>query len=583
MNIKNILLCIIAFQLIGHTFSQNFTICNTIANQEQPRVVQGLDNWLFSITELVTDIEISDEALNRLQELKAAFDYLGIEVIITNLPTRAMMHYDKFDLEQKLLKDYSLAEAQNAYDSSIETLTNIGFHAPNVLDYLTDNLSEDYGFMRDSHWTPDSAYRTSQLVAEIVNSTSVNEKIQHTDFEIQLKESVQRNSDLARYVMINCDVNIPNEPQEIYEIVVSEDQSELFADSIASIVPLWGTSYSQSSNFSEFLQAELNVEIVNYGFGYAGLWRSLRNYFLELDESEPLPDLAIWEFAYGYFEEFNLIDIYKEIIPTLYGSCEGVLQASDKISHELVDGDDNIFSESSVRFEPAHWNAARSTSSVYPASEIQDTIKLVFNGEKDPFLYQDFETNSTLGSKTYEFSVFLWTDDDQPKNAALYLYSGKDFAVEPVRLTNQPTLYTIKHQFSDNPNTAFTIRIDGIQSQNLAMSLDNKGSYLYASSPSLYNFPVIKLVDNFKEDVYGSNYYTHISFDDLSILDYSLEYRFSDGSIHTEKISRDRHARNNGRYFYELPEGQVSLNSVSLSGVAQSTIDNVSAQICKKP
>jgi len=581
---RNLIFFLMVMQLMGSAFSQNenFTICSTIADQEVPRIVQGQDNWLFSKTELVTDIDINDQAIERLKELKTALDYLGIEIVFVNLPTRAMMHYDKFDSQEKLLKDYDLLEAENAYNSSLQILNALGFYAPNVLEYLNLNFEGDYGFKRDSHWTPDAAKHTSELVHNSFRESSSYGSINQGDFEIQLKETIQRNSDLARYVMVNCGNDIAKEPQNIYQVVSSKSQSDLFADSNISFIPLWGTSYSQSSNFAEFLAAELDVEIVNYGFGYAGLWRSLRNYFLEVDESKVYPEFVIWEFAYGYFEEFNLLDIYKEIIPTIYGICEGSLQASSKRLHKFITSK-NLLSVADARANFANWQSMRSNATSYQTPEADEAIKLVFSGEKDPFLYHDFETNSILTNKTYEFSVLLWTDSDQPKSAALYLYAKGDVSVEPVILTNTPTLHTIKHQFSNTNDTAFTIRIDGLQNQTVTMNSENKGSFLYASLPNLSQVSAIKLIDDLNEDVQGSDYYTHITFDDQSILEYSLVYEYSDGSIYVEKINRDKHSRNNGQYFYELPDKIMSLNAISLAGISQGVRGGFSTQVCRKP
>jgi len=359
---KLIRLITISIYVLGFAFAQDkqsYEICPLIANQERPYIIQGTDNWLYGRSELVADIRVNDDAFKRIAELKKALDYVGMNVIFVNLPHRPMVHYNHFDLREDLLSTYDINLAIESYNNSIKTLENIGFKTPNILYYLNQQEVTDYGFKRDSHWTPNAAFHTAQAVREVVNTLPIYKELNYEDFGVVLKETKQRDSDLARYVMNACGGSYPPEPQKVYEITQTSDNSSLFADSTISKTVLWGTSYSRSSNFAEFLQAELNVEVVNYGFNVAGLWRSLRHYFLQNSELKDHPEVAIWEIPYGYYQEFNHLDIYEEIIPTVYGVCDEHLMVTPQTITAIPQT--NILNKSERTFVSPHWYSARAS------------------------------------------------------------------------------------------------------------------------------------------------------------------------------------------------------------------------------
>ncbi len=569
----------------------SFEVCEVLAKQENPRVIQGLDNWLFGSTDLISDSVMDDEAVVQLKKLKTALEYRGIEVIFVLLPSRAMMHYDKLDLSKEIFKTYDLEEAINSYENALKVLNDIGFHTPNVYEYLLANAQgQDYAFERDSHWLPHSAAYTAELVKEALEKNDAKYQLIHSDFEVQLKLITERYSDLARAVNISCGTAIPSEPQEIYELVSLQTQSDLLTNTETSVVPLWGTSFSRTSNFAEFLQAELDVEIANYAYGAAGLWRSLRQYFLETDTSSSAPELAIWEIPYRYYEEFNSVELYQELIPTIYGLCESDLAITPMSVHSISAQHVNLFDETVTKLE--NWDAVRLSTTQYSdpltqtsGQEVEKVTKLIFNGEKDPWLSYEMETLKPLAGEFYEFSVWLWTDEDQPKKAALYMFSGKgNVAITKLTLTTEPQLYTVFHGFSaEEEKTAMTLRIDGIQG---AWSENSKGQYLYAASPVLYKSGPIQLFASEREQatIQDDSYYSYIEFTDKSIVDFQLFYEYSDDSFISVDIKRDKHTVNEGKYFYEIPSQPLAfLKNLYLKGLPSLANGKVSSQLCKTP
>ncbi len=568
---------------VGAQKNLSFEICEALTSQENPRLMQGLDNWLFSKTDLISEISIEDVALLRLKELQDALDYRGMEIIFVLLPSRAMMHYDKFDLSQAHFKNYDLERAIESYEDALEVLSSIGFYAPNVYEYLLANADgQDYAFKRDSHWLPASAALTAELVKATMLDTVAYEFLRFKEYEVVLKEVGLRDSDLARALNKQCKLSIAPEPQEIYELDISASkntQQDLFIESQTSFIPLWGTSYSQTSNFAEFLQAELDVDIINYGYGAAGLWRSLRHYFLEKELGSDYPELVIWEIPYGYFTEFNFLELYKELVPAIYGTCKDDLALAPKISKELnqsklttlLDSDTTLFKQSA-------WQVVRASLTQHNES----AVKMVFNGEKNPWLSKQVETGKSLNNTYYEFSVWLWTDGNQPKNVALTMFSGKDnVSIQNITLTPEPKLYTVLHNFSDTEKTSFTVRVDGLKKQ---WTVNSEGYYLYATEP------VVRQVDSFEllrledDSVLDDTYYSQIEFEDTIVREFDLVYTYADGSSKSERIERDIYSDNNGKFFHELPVNATApLTAMYVEGLMSNAVGSVSTQICKKP
>lgn len=577
-----------AFLLLSFTvcFAQqelDFELCPAITQQAQPVALKGLDNWLFHSKETLTTIAIEDNVQDRLKDLYKALKYKGIEVVFANLPTRLMMHNEKLDETQAIFKNYDLSQTVQSYLTANEVLSEVGFTVPNLYDYLVNTSSSDFAYKRDTHWNPTGASHVATALQEVLAKSSTYQKMNYKAYTSELIEVIQRDSDIAKYVKAVCNIPISLEPQPTYRLATTDTSTSLLGEDSTSQLLLWGTSYSRISNFYEFLQAATDVEVLNYAYGHSGLWGSITSYFLESDKTVPHPKLAIWEAPYWTFEEFNNTKVYRELIPTIYGACQDDLQIIPEHITELKDQSVNLLSESEMALESTVWRAIRSSIQPQAMPDHEEAIKIVFSGKKDPWIHLDFETNSPLSNKAYEFSVWLWTDSDQPKSAALYLYSGNDVSVETINLTQEPTQYIIKKQFVDSQNTGFTVRIDGLQNQNTDLENSAKNAYMFAASPQLSKASKVDLMTIDIDSLYGPEFYTHLTFEDLSINDFQLIYEFEDNTTITETISRNPLA-NTGEYFFELPKNNTStIKKIQLSVLRENALGTVSSNICKKP
>jgi len=550
-----------------------------ICDEVKHFVFQGQDNWLFVHGHLARANYIPDSNTNRISELIEAFNFLGVDVAFVNVPTRAMIHNEKLGIEAPLYFDYEQSLA--SYAQTIAEFKSAGLKTTDLMEYI--NLNRDtninYVFEKDTHWNSNGAALIAKALSLVISDLDSYQEMESQNFNIEITETKERASDILRDVKGGCGpLDIENDTYNIYS--ATNPNITLFGDVNTPSIPLWGTSYSGSVDFDDFLSFELGIDVINHAVNGGGLWNSLLSYFLNLEED--YPQIAIWEAPYWLLQEFNDITIYKEVIPTIYGACTEDLVAiptsiKDISSIHNTYSDENLIPE----FSDSDWKPIRATSAISIAS---NDMKLIFNGQKDPFLLYALDTEDSIADKLYEFSLWLWTDNDQPRSVAIYMYSGADLSVKAIELTETPTLYSLANVFSENPDTSMILRIDGSQNQVENFSQSAKGSYLYGRAPSLFELPSIQLITNQNPSIKGDDFYTHLEFDDLSVTDFELLYLYSDGSKHLETIERDGRISNNGKYFYELPESDSAyITEILLTGIPKSSTGNVSVQLCKKP
>lgn len=470
----------------------NVDICDEVKNV----VFQGQDNWLFAIPNLAVSVKI--ESTNRLQELIETFDFLGVEVVFVNVPSRATIHSEKLSSEKPdsgtfgggkfgggksggdVSYYFDYQQASEAYTKTIDMLQRSGLETEHLLDYIHLNRKADvdYTFQKDTHWNSNGAALVAKAVSEVITELDSFQSMASTTdlYNIELTERRERQSDILGYVTAMCGpLEISTDLQKIYR--VTNPNSTMLSDADSLSIPLWGTSYSGSVDFDDFLSFELDVDVINHSIIAGGVWQSLLSYFLNLEED--YPQIAIWEAPFWLLNELNNPRAYKEVIPTLYGSCAGDLVVIPQTVRDiaLLDSLDRPF----------------------PTSEARS------------------------GSGTRSGNVYV--------------------------------------QAPQAPQAL----------QVLQVSSQGEQAYLH-------------LLKNQNTEIKGNSYYTQLQFDDLSVTNFKLMYIYADGSRYVEVINRDERLRNNGKYFYELPQQDATyLTDILLIDAPLFSQGNVSAKLCKKP
>jgi len=133
----------------------------------------------------------------------------------------------------------------------------------------------------------------------------------------------------------------------------------------------------------------------------------------------------------------------------------------------------------SEQFDHANWAKVRLSVTADQATAPDGTVsadKLVCVGTADPSLPQSYDTGVALASLTFTFSVWLWTDADQPIDAQLFLYDNSvgDVGTVAITLTGEPVRYTLAHTFGGaEADTIIVARVD-------PTNTPAAGNYLYA-------------------------------------------------------------------------------------------------------
>ena len=586
---KKILL--ICFVFIGSGFADkdrqvDFLVCEAANNKKGIRVFQGQDGWLFHPGDLATNLEISDDALPYLARLNRALEQQGVRLLIANLPTRGMLHHNKFDNNQPFFKSYNNSLANYSFLKVNLVLNSVGILTPNLLQpFKNQGKPYNYSFTRDSHWSPSGSRVVAQEISRVIKALPEYKLIASQQFKTHTGDIKNRRTDLAYYVRKVCgNVKIPPEPEQVYKTIpvgnVVQDR-DLFGDKLIPEIVLIGTSNSANNqvNFWGFLQDFLDIEILNVSIPAGGTWTAIKDYFLKTKPTD-YPRVAIWEFPYGIVFQLNKLQPYRELIPSIYGICDQSLITNQvRITHNNLSGNLINFPNS---LEKSPWRSVQAKIDPNQATSPngqKDADKMVFSGLKPRLLYR-YQTHKPLASKTFRQRIWLWTDKSQPTQVKLHLYAHpnlKDLKSINIELNNEPTLYELSHTFRQaQKNTSLVMRVDG--------SPKGEQNYLYAWNAQLYEDNPLQVITNSKSlPIKGSDYYLAMEFSDLSILDFGIRIKHADEQIEIFNIQRSTRVNNSGKFFLELsPNIKSNLKEISLNLPTNST-GTLKTYICQAP
>ncbi|MEZ4631727.1 MAG: hypothetical protein R2880_13630 [Deinococcales bacterium] len=104
-----------------------------------------------------------------------------------------MIHHDKFDMSQEFFQNYNVELGEDSYHKNIIVLRGMGFVVPDILTIVKSHeLVREYGFIRDSHWSPVGASMVAEAIKDAIENSEVYKNIEHTDFSTELTEQQQQ-------------------------------------------------------------------------------------------------------------------------------------------------------------------------------------------------------------------------------------------------------------------------------------------------------------------------------------------------------------------------------------------------------
>lgn len=277
--------------------------------------------------DLVTEFLMDEHLLSYLERLNNLLAELGTILVLTPVPTKAMVIHNMLDLSDPIQASYDASMAHAAYSTFLELLEQRGILAA---DLLTPTLATDWGSMNEwsvmpseIHWTPSGAQVAARAVADVIAAHPKYSELPQGSFQTSTRIVPERHSLLIQHIEEECQFTIPKRELTHYVTANRTAALDLFGQSYAPIV-LAGTSYSNPFfNFSGFISEFLSVEVENMFIPAGGLFSSLEDYLLGELYDESKPAFLIWEFPFLYLGESReqVFQGLRRIIPSLYGSC----------------------------------------------------------------------------------------------------------------------------------------------------------------------------------------------------------------------------------------------------------------------
>jgi alginate biosynthesis protein AlgX len=207
---------------------------------------------------------------------------------------------------------------------------------------------ESYFFKRDHHWTPAGARAAARALADLIKAQTAYAELEKMEFITSVVGEAAYTGGWGAEVEAHCSTELPSEKMIVYETEATT-QIGLFDELPPAEVVLVGTSFSQPArepgfNFEGFLKEHLSLDVLNMAVPGGGMFASIYSYFPSHEFQEHKPRFLIWELSVQSSKVFFDEGVYRQIIASLYGSCQGLLEESAELQPrlELLANDDNL-------------------------------------------------------------------------------------------------------------------------------------------------------------------------------------------------------------------------------------------------
>lgn len=269
--------------------------------------------------------------LSRLNQMLESKD---IKLISLVLPPRAI-----------LFPEFS-PQNQQTYYQLISDLQTTGIQNISISN-VVNTYGADFFFESDHHWTPFAAREVAKEIAKTISIDPDNQQdFRSSQIRYSWSPYNSRLKTLSRLCGEDYGPDSTNETDEegfltswTTTMAATEGLFDTRTAEYTQPSVLVGTSNSESStlNFAGFLSEQTGLSISNYAFSSSGALGSMMRYFLSLEYQQSKPKFIFWEFlANPHTTDFNLnaIKYYRQIIPSISGSCETESLASTTFNLE---------------------------------------------------------------------------------------------------------------------------------------------------------------------------------------------------------------------------------------------------------
>lgn len=202
----------------------------------------------------------------------------------------------------------------------------------------------------------------------------------------------------------------------------------------------------------------------------------------------------------------TLVGIDTTMLSLVLGA--GIKGSKIEMWHGFFDANNNLINNLALysqNFNNAIWSIQRGLTSITPnAATAPDgtntATKITLSGLSDPYIGQTVNANEAIAGKTFNFSIYAWTDAGQPTSGYyLYIYDPTGTYVSTVALpvlTTTPTRYEMTYTFPIGATgNSFNIRYDPPQTPTAtnysyiwgAQAVKSNASTNYVATTSIAN------------------------------------------------------------------------------------------------
>ena len=289
------------------------------------------DGHIYNKSDISRLADISP-ILPELKRLRLAFKSNGIDIIPIVIPLRGMLP------ESMPVNEGDYEARQKDYSDFITLYRKLGFTLPDVLEYTKGiQLWRPFFIHGDHHITQYGASIISASLDLTLKSLKSYQDIPEADFiTTRMPDKIISPDHQSRSIQ-SLDW-LCNEKAKIHDDTMDEfetsetSQVGLLDDITQPAIALFGTSQSGPDyNLRGFIKQISSRDVLDGGhIGAGGAYLSMQEYLLSPEYQIQKPKIVIWEFALeevqekreGDVPQFTDQQIYKQLIPSIYGECE---------------------------------------------------------------------------------------------------------------------------------------------------------------------------------------------------------------------------------------------------------------------
>lgn len=262
----------------------------------------GQSGWLFLSDEFVTHEHAGDNSRARIQDVVEVEKLLaskGIRLQVLLIP-------DKSRVESQHLGPLQRPESFSLRVSDFASgLKNKQIQVLDLSSAFSAQVKKESLFLKaDSHWNEVGAQLAAKLIAQNVIAQGCKPSPQ-MNVTVSTKQQVNRPGDLVRLAGLEA---LParqspandDTPLSLFTYASavqaqSKPEDDLFGNQDLPNIALIGTSYSNTSQFSDFIAMELKTKLGNFAKDGGDFFGSMNAFLNSSAYKETPPQCVIWE------------------------------------------------------------------------------------------------------------------------------------------------------------------------------------------------------------------------------------------------------------------------------------------------